>query len=113
MATQTLKGGNTEEFYHKELGIDENGVAIQADETLDVKERYNVEGTIAKSQMLVDMHPDVATMVWRYGRWHHHVNYDSFKKNPLDKDTTVVIQKGVNNYGMKLINNYGVNANEY
>ena len=107
MATQTLSGGNTAEFYHKELGLDENGVAIQADDVLEVKDRYNVAGTVAKSQMLVDMHPDVATMVWRYGRWHHHVNYDSFKKNPLVKDPSVVLPKGVNNYGMKLVTNWG------
>jgi hypothetical protein len=35
MATQTLSGGNTAEFYHKELGLDENGVAIQADDVLE------------------------------------------------------------------------------
>ena len=106
MATQTLSGGNTAEFYHKELGLDENGVAIQADGVLEIKDRYNVAGTVAKSQMLVDMHPDVATMVWRYGRWHHHVNYDSFKKNPLIKDPSVEILTGVNNYGMKLVTNW-------
>ena len=48
--TQTLKGGNTDEFYAK-------------------------EGTLNKSQMLVDYHPDVTKLVWRYGRWHHHVDY--------------------------------------
>jgi len=106
-ATQTLKGGNTEEFYHKEIGYDtETGEAIQADETLKVKDRYNVAGTVAKSQMLVDMHPDVAKMVFRYGRWHHHVNYEPFKKLPLKYKEGIDIPKGVNNYGMKLIKNW-------
>jgi hypothetical protein len=106
-ATQTLKGGNTDEFYHKELGIDtETGEAIKAESVLDVKDRYNVSGTIAKSQMLVDMHPDVASMVFRYGRWHHHVNYNSFKSNKLKLKDNIVIKKGINNYGMKLIDNY-------
>jgi hypothetical protein len=71
-ATQTVKGGNTEEFYHKE-GLEE-GKWI---------ENVNSEGTRNKSQMLVDLHPDVATMVWRYKRWHHYVDYSSFKKNEL------------------------------
>jgi len=106
-ATQTLKGGNTEEFYHKEIGYDaETGEAIQADETLEVKDRYNVAGTVAKSQMLVDMHPDVAKMVFRYGRWHHHVNYEPFKKLPLKYTDGIDIPKGVNNYGMRLIKNW-------
>jgi len=105
-ATQTVSGGNTEEFYHKELGLDkETGEAIRSD-NLEVKDRYNVSGTVAKSQMLVDMHPDVASMVWRYGRWHHYVNYESFKKNKLKYKPDVVVKKGVNNYGMKLITNY-------
>jgi hypothetical protein len=106
-ATQTLKGGNTDEFYHKELGIDSTtGEAIKASELIEVRDRYNIEGTIAKSQMLVDMHPDVATMVFRYGRWHHHVNYAPFKSNQLKLKDGIAINKGINNYGMKLIDNY-------
>jgi len=76
--TQTLKGGNTEEFYSK-------------------------EGTLPKSQMIADLHPDCAKVVWRFNRWHHHVDYRRFKKNQFIKKEGVVIQQGVNNYGMKLI----------
>ena len=70
-ATQTVKGGNTAEFYHAEGVLD--------------KEQWrdgmlNPTGTINKSQMLVDMHPDVAKTVWRYGRWHHYVDYLPFQK---------------------------------
>ena len=106
-ATQTVKGGNTEEFYHKELGLDESGEAVRSENVLEVKDRYNVAGTIAKSQMLVDMHPDVATMVWRYGRWHHHVDYSPFKKNELRyKKDYVVPTDNTNNYGLKLVTNW-------
>jgi len=106
-ATQTVKGGNTEEFYHKEIGYDpETGEAIKAEDLVETKERYNTSGTIAKSQMLVDMHPDVATLIWRYGRWHHHVNYDPFKANELKFKPGVTVKKGINNYGLKLIDNY-------
>jgi len=96
-ATQTVKGGNTAEFYHKE-GVE------------DKKERkdgeYNPDGTINKSQMLVDMHPDVARVVWRYGRWHHYVDYSQFKKNELRYKKKIVVPEGTNNYGMKLITNF-------
>ena len=94
-ATQTVKGGNTEEFYHKE-GADE-GKWI---------ENVNSEGTRNKSQMLVDLHPDVATMVWRYKRWHHHVDYSSFKKNELRLKSGVTIPEGNNNYGMKFVTDF-------
>lgn len=58
LTTQTLKGGNTEAF-------------------------YAAEGTLAKSQMLVDMHPDVTKLIKRWGRWHHHVDYSQWRKQPL------------------------------
>lgn len=62
VTTQRMKGGNTDEFY--------------AD-----------EGTLPKSQMLADLHPDVAKVVWRYNRWHHHVDYSAFKGNrPIPVD---------------------------
>jgi hypothetical protein len=56
--TQDLPGGNTEAFYAK-------------------------EGTLAKSQMLVRMHPDVARLTWRFNRWHHLVDYRVFRGNRL------------------------------
>jgi hypothetical protein len=94
-ATQTVKGGNTEEFYHKE-GVEE-GKWI---------ENVNSEGTRNKSQMLVDLHPDVATMVWRYKRWHHYVDYSSFKKNELRLKPGVKMPEGNNNYGMKFVTDF-------
>jgi hypothetical protein len=94
-ATQTVKGGNTEEFYHAEGNTDK--------ETWRDKQ-LNAEGTIKKSQMLVDMHPDVCRIVWRYGRWHHFCDYLPFKKNMLKlKPECVNIPKQPNNYGLTLI----------
>ena len=77
--TQTMKGGNSDEFYFK-------------------------EGTLPKSQMLANMHPDVAKVVWRFNRWHHHVDYRAFKKNRLRFKPDLVIPDQVNNYGMFLRN---------
>ena len=96
-ATQTVKGGNTAEFYHAEGDLDKSKWRDG---------RLNAEGTIKKSKMLADLHPDVARVVWRYGRWHHYVDYGPFKKNKLILKPDVNIQKGVNNFGMKLITNY-------
>lgn len=76
--TQTMKGGNTEAF-------------------------YEYEGTLNKSKMLEELHPDVAKVVWRFNRWHHHVNYSSFRDNKLKKKKGLKIKKGINNYGMKVI----------
>ena len=94
-ATQTVKGGNTEEFYHKE-GLEKN-IWIDG---------VNAEGTRNKSEMLVRMHPDVARMVWRYKRWHHYVDYSPFKKNELRYKKDIMLPKGNNEYGMKLVTNF-------
>jgi len=93
-ATQTVKGGNTEEFYHKEG-------SLEKDKWRDGM--LNPEGTINKSQMLVDLHPDVSRVVWRYGRWHHYVDYSPFKNNKLKLKEGIELPKGVNNYGLKLV----------
>ncbi len=77
ITTQALKGGNTTEFYAK-------------------------EGTLPKSKMIVKMHPDVAKITYKWGRWHHTVNYKPFKNRALIKKKGIKIKDGVNNYGMEL-----------
>lgn len=77
ITTQVLRGGNSDAFYDK-------------------------EGTLPKSQMLADMHPDVSEVVWKFGRWHHYVNYKPFKKTKLIRREDVDFPEVVNNYGMKL-----------
>jgi len=77
--TQVVKGGNTEAFY---VG----------------------EGTYPKSKMQVDLHPDVSRLVKKFGRWHHHVDYSSFKKtNKLIRKADVVITGENDEYGLRLI----------
>lgn len=76
VTTMRMKGGNTDELY--------------AD-----------DGRKMMAESLVEQHPDVAKVVWKFGRWHHQVNYKPFKKNKLIKKD-IVINEGVNNYGMVL-----------
>ena len=75
-ATQTVSGGNSKEF-------------------------YDGEGTLPKSQLLVNKHPDVSRLAWRYERWHHDVDYQGFKQKLKLKDGLNFKDKN-NNYGMKL-----------
>jgi hypothetical protein len=78
MATQTVKGGLTDQIYMK-------------------------EGTYAKSKLIEQLHPDVTKMVWRFGRIHHFVDYSRFKKNRLRKKPGIVIPDKPNEYGMRLV----------
>lgn len=75
-ATQTIKGGNTEEFY---IG----------------------EGTLNKSKMLFDMHPDITQVVFKFGRDHHFIDYHIFKRNKLNRKNLIIPDR-INNYGMVL-----------
>lgn len=78
VTTQRMRGGNSKEFYDE-------------------------EGTLPKSKMLENLHPDVASVVWRFNRWHHHVDYRPFKKNNLIlKDKNKSYSK-VNQYGLKKV----------
>jgi hypothetical protein len=77
ITTQKMAGGNTEAFYAE-------------------------EGTLPKSQMLVDAHPDVSKVSWKFNRWHHHVNYEKFKDIPLIKKANYE-PPDENKYKLKLV----------
>jgi hypothetical protein len=77
--TQTLPGGCTREFYER-------------------------EGTGPKSAMQVKLHPDVSSVVIRFGRIHHLVDYRPFAGNKLVRRPGVQLPDGVNEYGMELVN---------
>lgn len=82
MQTMTMKGGNTEQLYKLHDGKD---------------------GRLLMAQSLQRQHPDVVKVVRKWGRWQHSVDYRSFKNNKLIPRPGVVINEGVNNYGMELI----------
>ena len=76
--TMTMKGGNTDELYKD-------------------------DGRLQMALSLQRQHPDVVKVGRRWGRYQHVVNYKPFKGNKLIKKEGIVIPKGVNNYGMKLV----------
>ena len=89
MVTQFLKGGNTDELYkgnEKKIG-----------------EKYSKNGTIDKSQMLANIHPDIAKVVYKFHRIHHSVNYTKFKKNKLKRKINYTLENKINNYNMELV----------
>jgi hypothetical protein len=74
--TMVMKGGNTDELYAAE------------------------DGRLKMAESLVEQHPDVASVSWKFKRWQHHVNYKPFQENRLERREDVVIPEGVNEYGM-------------
>jgi len=76
-ATMTMKGGNTESLYEIE------------------------NGRLKMAQSLVDQHPDVATITWKWNRWQHNVNYEPFKRNKLIRKPNADFSDRVDNFGMQ------------
>ena len=79
--TMTMSGGNTDQLYKQDSEFD---------------------GRLAMAQSLQRQHPDVTTIVRKWGRWQHQVDYRPFKGNRLIRRKDVDMSAGVNNYGMKL-----------
>lgn len=90
METQKLPGGNTTEFYLAE-GQKQDGA------------KYADTGTVAKSRMLAQVHPDVAKVTTRFKRVHHHVDYSPFRRQALIPRPGLEITPGPNEYGMQLV----------
>lgn len=77
--TLMMKGGNTDTVYA----------------TGDKRKEF--------AESLKAQHPDVTEVVWRYGRWHHEVDYRRFQYNKLIKKHGVEIPEG-DLYPMQIIN---------
>ncbi len=75
--TMTMSGGNTDELYRN-------------------------DGRLLMAQSLQQQHPDVVTIVKKWGRWQHHVDYRPFKKNRLILKPDTCIPHGSQNYGLVL-----------
>ena len=56
--TMSMKGGNTDELYQG-------------------------DGRKLMAESLAEQHPDVASVSFKFNRWHHHVDYTPFKRNTL------------------------------
>ena len=78
-ATMIMKGGNTDKLYAK-----------------------GRNSRIKMTESLIDQHPDIVKKTWKFNRCHHQVDYRSFKHTKLIKRDDLVIEPGINEYGMKL-----------
>jgi hypothetical protein len=79
ITTMQMKGGNTDTIYN----------------TGDNRLKF--------AESLVEQHPDIAKVVWRYERWHHEVDYSKFQANKLIEKNNLCLKNEVNNYGLTLI----------
>ncbi len=95
VGTQTMKGGNSGIFYDVEGSADLKDAKVN---------NYNPAGTIKKSLNLEVIYPEVATTVFKFGRYHHKVDYSKYQGNALIPKKSVKLKSTANNYGMRLVN---------
>jgi len=79
--TGAMKGGNTDNVYN----------------TGDYRKKF--------AESLKEQHPDCVEVVWKFNRWHHQVDYSTFKNNELILKSDVVPIGTTNEYGMELVRN--------
>ena len=46
-------------------------------------------------ESLKRQHPDVVEVVWRYGRWHHHIDYKPFQNNRLVRKAGIKLGESI------------------
>jgi hypothetical protein len=99
VATQTLKGGNTEVFYAAETTD-----SAHEDFDEEASQKYNREGTLRKSLVLKEAYPEVTRVVERFGRIHHYVDYKKYRTNKLvTRAGSGEDQVHTSDYSMKLV----------
>tara|TARA_R110000851_G_C13001240_1_gene558336 strand:- start:62 stop:898 length:837 start_codon:yes stop_codon:yes gene_type:complete len=79
-STMTMKGGNTDTIYNN------NDERLEFAKSLELK------------------HPDCVKTIRRYGRWHHSINFNNWKKTKLIRVDLYneIVQDKQNEYGMYL-----------
>ena len=56
------------------------------------------------AESLRRQHPDEVRVTWKWGRWHHHIDYSQFQNTPPTLKSGLNIKKGhTNEYGLKLV----------
>ena len=103
--TQTVKGGNTSVYQgqYEYEAIDDKGNFIFDKDGKHVM--ITGTGTAVKSQLLKRVHPDVTTLVFKFSRDHHEVDYGKWKQRQLIFKPGIIIPQGINNYNMELKEN--------
>lgn len=76
--TMSMKGGNTDELYAG-------------------------DGRLKMAESLVEQHPDVAKVIWRFNRPHHWVDYSQFKNNKLKLKDGLRFEDKVDEHGLVLV----------
>lgn len=100
LSLRVLKDGDCTIVFHAFLAEKTTTMRMKGGNTDSL---YAGDGRKAMAESLVEQHPDVARVTWKWGRWQHHVDYSGFKSNRLVRKDDGVVYSGINEYGMRLV----------
>jgi hypothetical protein len=99
LSIRALKAGYCTVLYLAFLGMKSTTMTMKGGNS---DQLYKDDGRRKMAESLVEQHPDITKITWKWGRWQHHVDYSSFKRNKLVPRAGLVVPEGVDNYGMVL-----------
>jgi len=99
LSLRALKGGWATVLFLAFLGFKATTMSMRGGNT---EALYADDGRKKMAESLVEQHPDVTKIAWKWGRWQHQVDYRPFRKNRLIPRAGLVVPAGVNDYGMRL-----------
>lgn len=99
LSLRILKAGYATILFNAFLAFKETTMTMAGGNS---DELYQGDGRLLMAQSLVDQHPDVTTITWRWGRYQHLVDYRPFRFNELRRRPELEIPDEPNNFGMRL-----------
>lgn len=99
LSLRILKAGYATVLFNAFLAFKETTMSMSGGNT---DELYVEDGRKKMAESLVEQHPDVARVSYKWGRYQHHVDYRGFRGNPLGRRAGLEIPDGYDNFGMVL-----------
>ncbi len=105
MSLQFLKGGWCTVLFNQflsEMSTTMTQEGGQTDIYVESTESVQNLGRLKMARKLVELHPDVTSIYWRWGRWQHMVDYRPFRANKLKPKPGLDIKPGFDEHGLVL-----------
>lgn len=99
LSLRILKAGWSTVLFNAFLAYKETTMTMAGGNT---DELYQGDGRRRMAESLIQQHPDVTKLAWKWGRWQHQVDYRPFRHNHLRRKPQVEVREGVDNFGMRL-----------
>ncbi len=99
LSLRVLKSGLSTVLFNTFLADKQRTMKMSGGNT---DELYQDDGRLLMAESLVQQHPDVARVTWKWHRWQHHVDYRPFRNQTLQWRDDVPRPDGPDDHGLVL-----------